>query len=83
MYYNYANLVGIIKEVNKDERFLKLEINKATTIKISIPEEVDAAFQVPIGEQLGVIGRFTTDPSGAVIVKAERIITFKDIREGE
>lgn len=83
MFYNYVNVVGYVKEVNKDEKFLKLEIDRSTTIKISIPEELAyPVYQVPEGKMLGLKGRLVVDQSDKIGIIAERIVGF-DNKEGE
>lgn len=82
-YYNYVNVLGYVKEINKDEKFLKLEIDRSTTIKISLPEELAyPVFQVPEGKMLGVKGRLVVDQSGKIGIIGERIIGFEN-KEGE
>lgn len=91
--FNLVNLVGIIKEVNKDERSLKIEIKRyerfldekdqSTTFTISLPENLSPVYQQPIllGKVVGIKGYLALDSSGAIKVIGERIIRFENARK--
>lgn len=91
--YNYVSLVGVIKEVNRDERSLKIEVKRyerfldekdqTTTFTIHLAEELAPVYQQPIlvGKVVGIKGHLVLDSAGAINIIGERIIGFE--KEGE
>lgn len=91
--YNYVSLVGVIKEVNRDNRSLKIEVrryerfldekDRSTTFTIYLAEELAPAYQQPlVGSVVGIKGHLALDSSGAINIIGERIIGFEN-KEGD
>lgn len=91
--YNYVSLVGVIKEVNRDERYVKIEVRRyerfldegdqSTTFTVYLAEELAPAYQQPlVGNVVGIKGHLALDSSGVINVIGERIIGFEN-KEGE